>query len=274
MARRFQPGRMISRSLYTSGDLVDQPAWVRLLWSGLIVFANEDGMIRDNIRFFSGTILAGLGIRPHRIRNALDTLTERRCISREILDDVSWLRITNFHHGQRLKWREREREIDGKGKGEGSARDRSAPGGRTQGGRAQAPPTPEVGETDPAPTEAFRVAAEFLNLELCADGQEAVVALNRLHLDDAGLREFVRSFREALERIRSKGQMADPRAYVRSRALRFKTATEADLDKAHLTPAERKSEARRLEIEELARESWEQARQDQKKPGKGGKNVG
>lgn len=234
MARRYDRGRMISRSMYTSGDLVDLPAWQRLLWSGLIVFADNSGMVRDNDVLFRGTLLAGLRHSRDAVRRAIDTFAARSMLSRCKLDGVSYLKITNFDEGQRLKdrkgaqEREREREREDERERENSLRGEEE---RREEAPPRRPPPPSSGSRSlpPAPSSAFQEAAEFLNLELCANPHDAVEALKRMALDEQGLREYVRSFREALKAVAAKGGLKDPRAYVRSRALRFPTAAAASI---------------------------------------------
>lgn len=97
------PGRMIRQSFYTSADLTDQPAWVRLLFSGLIVFASQSGHVRANIRQFRNTILQGLRISEASIEHALDTFVARSMLTPCILEGVSHYKITNFKVHQNLR---------------------------------------------------------------------------------------------------------------------------------------------------------------------------
>jgi len=114
MARRFDRGRMISKSILTSGDLVDLPIWQRWLWMGLILMADNAGLVRHNLSTFRSVILLGTRISPTQIEQALSTFQTRNMLSSRTLGDVSYWQITNFSAGQRLKDREtpleRERE--------------------------------------------------------------------------------------------------------------------------------------------------------------------
>ena len=106
-------GRMIGRGFFTSADLTDQPAWVRILWAGLVVFADDSGLIRDNERFFRGTLLCGLGIRRDRLLSAIGTFIARGMLSICQAKGVSHYQVTNFKTHQKLKWNKKAREDEG-----------------------------------------------------------------------------------------------------------------------------------------------------------------
>lgn len=106
--------RLVNTDVFTSADLIDQPAWVRLLWIGMICFADQTGYVTASEVALNAKVLSGLRIRPHRIRTALDTLATRRCIASEIVEGVKYYRLTNFSKFQRFK-----RQKEGKGR-EGS----------------------------------------------------------------------------------------------------------------------------------------------------------
>jgi hypothetical protein len=100
--------RMIHDGIFCSGDLVDLPAAARWLWLGLIVYADDDGMFRDNVRFFQRTILSGLRVSQERILTWLALFVSRGMLSTCKFNDVSGYRITNFFRFQKLKRHEIE----------------------------------------------------------------------------------------------------------------------------------------------------------------------
>ncbi len=102
--------RMISREFFTSADLVDLPAAARLLFAGMIVFADDAGVVRDNSVFFARTLCSGIDVRPCRVRGWCDALASRGCIKSVFLEGVKCWRITNFHKFQRLRKRKGNRQ--------------------------------------------------------------------------------------------------------------------------------------------------------------------
>lgn len=104
--------RLISRDFFTSADLTDLPAPARLLFAGLIVYADDAGIIRHHPRFFQRTILQGLRISLTAIEQWLDMLRTRNVLAPRKLEGVSCWKITNFAAFQRLKRREGKRRDD------------------------------------------------------------------------------------------------------------------------------------------------------------------
>lgn len=136
--------RMISRDFFTSADLVDLPAPARLLFAGMIVFADDSGVIRDNVTFFQRTLLCGIDVRPCRVRSWTDALAMRHCIESVFLEGVKCWKITNFFRFQRLKRREGKRR---EGEGEGNARPSRAQKGTDP---ARKPPDRSAPPTNPS----------------------------------------------------------------------------------------------------------------------------
>jgi len=110
-------GRLIHRDFFTSPDLTDLPAAARLMFAGMIVHADDAGIIRDQPVLFARLYCFGLDVRPCRVRAWLDTLMCRKCIQSVFLEDVKCWRITNFAQFQRLKRREGKRREDVGGTG-------------------------------------------------------------------------------------------------------------------------------------------------------------
>ena len=104
--------RMISRDFFTSADLTDLPPAARLLFAGLIVYADDAGVVRHHPRFFQRTLLQGSRISLTLIEQWLDTLRTRNVLRSDILEGVKCWHITNFARFQRLKRREGKRRED------------------------------------------------------------------------------------------------------------------------------------------------------------------
>ena len=73
-------GRTIQRDLFGSGDLIDLPVAARLLWVGLIVFADHEGRIRLDPRWLKNRILPETRTRLASIRHWIDTYAARDMI--------------------------------------------------------------------------------------------------------------------------------------------------------------------------------------------------
>ncbi len=108
-------GRFIHRDFFTSPDLADLPAAARLMFAGMIVHADDAGVIRDQPVLFARLYCYGLDVRPCRVRAWLDALACRKCIQSVFLEGVKCWRITNFARFQRLKTREGKRKEDAAG---------------------------------------------------------------------------------------------------------------------------------------------------------------
>jgi len=67
---------MLRESFFTSRDLIDLPAWPRILWAGLCIFADDHGLVPDSMGLYK-EILSGLKIRPWRIRAILGVFETR-----------------------------------------------------------------------------------------------------------------------------------------------------------------------------------------------------
>ena len=108
--------RMISREFFTSADLQDQPYWASVLFAGMIVFADDAGVIRADPMYLRCIILAP---NMHRrcpksadIVQVLNTYIARRMLTACNFEGVSCYKITNFTRFQRLKRREGKRRED------------------------------------------------------------------------------------------------------------------------------------------------------------------
>lgn len=94
--------RMIHREFFTSADLEDLPAAARLIFAGMIVYADDDGLVRDQPVLFARLYCNGIVLRPCRVRTWLGTLASRGCIASVQREGVSYWQITNFAQFQRL----------------------------------------------------------------------------------------------------------------------------------------------------------------------------
>jgi len=104
--------RMIHRDFFTSKDLEDLPATGRLLFNGMIVYADDAGIIRHHPYFFKHTLLHRLKVGLKEIDTYLDHLRTKSCISSVTLQGVSCWQITNFDQFQALKRRDGKRRDD------------------------------------------------------------------------------------------------------------------------------------------------------------------
>ena len=105
--------RMIHRDFFSSADLHDQPYWAEVLFAGMIVFADNSGVIRADPLFLRNTILAPT---PHRrcpsvaaMSHVLCTFVARSMLVVCKLENVSCYRVTNFAKFQHLNRREGKR---------------------------------------------------------------------------------------------------------------------------------------------------------------------
>lgn len=105
--------RMISRDFFSSADLIDQPYWAQVLFAGMIVLADDAGIVRADPLYLRNACLSP---NKHRrcpdlcsISAVLDAFTARRMLDPCKLEGVSCYKITNFTRFQRLKRREGKR---------------------------------------------------------------------------------------------------------------------------------------------------------------------
>ena len=115
-------GRMINRDFFTSADLTDLPWWGHLLFAGMIVFADDAGVIRADPGYLRNLALVWRGDGSARadrgprrvpslaaVRLVLGQLVARGCLELGNFENVSCYKITNFTRFQRLKRREGKR---------------------------------------------------------------------------------------------------------------------------------------------------------------------
>lgn len=250
--------RMIWDTIFSSGDLCDLPAAARWLWLGLIIFADDSGLVRENVHFFQRTILFGLRVSRERIRSWLALFEARGMLASCNLNGVTYYQITNFFSFQKLKFpegknkdlrnrtctlsagRTQKMKIDGDHQALSGhfQSHKSAPpndptskvrGKRREGKRrggdalscAESHP-PGISRHSEASGEAPKTVVEWYSRELCMDPPEAEETVHRLGVTEADLE----GWQQALEDARKQG-LRDPRSYVRSRALRWRSADEA-----------------------------------------------
>lgn len=95
--------RMIYDSIFSSPDLIDLPATARWLWLGMIVYADDNGMLRAHSGFLYHTIMTGTRTSQTRIRQFLSTFETRSMITPCTFEGISYYKITNFFRYQRLR---------------------------------------------------------------------------------------------------------------------------------------------------------------------------
>lgn len=207
--------RLISRDFFTSGDLEDLGAKAKLLFAGLVVFADDAGVIRHQPRFYRNTILHGERASLVWIETTLSTLCERSVLTPCKLEGVSCYRITNFSRFQRLKRREgKRREDEVEGEGEAVAH---------EAGEFPAKGQPQSEPPDLKPlTNSQRDVVEFYVTEFCLNPQVALDTVRRLKVEASDLEGWTAALKDA----KTKG-LRDYRVFLRSRATRFRTAEEA-----------------------------------------------
>lgn len=119
--------RLIHRDFFSSADLTDLPWWGQLLFAGMIVHADDAGVIRADTGYLRNLILPCSRLRKRpgltSIRLVLDQLRTRRCLEDVQLEGVSCFRITSFARFQRLKRREGKRRDDEENTREAFARE-------------------------------------------------------------------------------------------------------------------------------------------------------
>ncbi len=198
--------RMISREFFTSADLEGLGAKGKLLFAGLIVHADDAGIIRHHVGFYRACILHGERTSVAWVLHVLSTLEARHVLSPCNLEGVKCWRITNFSRFQRLKRRE------------GKRRDEE---GRVSVDKAQEPPPQTTADPDPR-AEVF----EFFESELGAkpkhDAWGAIVKLGTTPRD-------VQEWRKAVLWAREHSRLDDPVGFVLSKALSFRNPTAAGL---------------------------------------------
>ena len=95
--------RLIDSDLFQSADLLDQRADARLLFTGLVVNADEEGIGRADPSFLKNKILPGLRTSNARITQLLRTFEARNMLALRIFNGASCYVVTNFHSYQRFK---------------------------------------------------------------------------------------------------------------------------------------------------------------------------
>ena len=220
---RFKRGRMISESILESGDLMDQPYWVRWLWLGILLKADNSGWIRDHMGLFRNSILSASAPNGARtgpkspgtgaISTAIELFVRRRMLEPRQLTFISGYQITNWSAGQKLKSYKPSREDED----EDEMKIPPSPPlerGDERGSDSAAPrEEPEV------PDEVLRFAFDVLRAESDEQTFETLRRLKTRPEDLAG-------WRAALDEARSMRQIFDPVAYVRRHFLERRTAAE------------------------------------------------
>lgn len=138
--------RMIHRELFTSADLEDLPAAARLIFIGMIVHADDEGLVRDQPVLFARLYCNGIVLRPCRVRTWLVSLASRGCIASVQREGVSYWQITNFARFQRLNKNKNKNRIHPSGEN----RKESPPPQPQKASPRQTPNTPP--EPAPAPS--------------------------------------------------------------------------------------------------------------------------
>ncbi len=96
---------MIDADIFLCADLLTLPPAARLLFIGLIVIADDEGVGRAEPTFLRNKILPQTRSSSTAVQQWLNTLEAREMITLERQDSVSVYRVTNFHRYQKLKYR-------------------------------------------------------------------------------------------------------------------------------------------------------------------------
>jgi hypothetical protein len=215
---------MISESILDSGDLIDLPYWADKLWLGLILLADNSGWIRaDSHRLRARCMLK----RAHRmpalaqVERAISTFVARSMLVPCRMEGVSGYRLTNFSAGQRLRDRTSSKNRHGDGDGDG---DGDGEGGDCKTIAHEKPTAEEPKRSAPAePISPVQVGiVEFYEVQFCMPAWEAREVVDTLRPTEADLPGWADALRAA-----KASNLRDFRAYVRSRAKKFRTAEEA-----------------------------------------------
>jgi len=108
---------MIDADLFQSADLLDMPATARLLFAGLVVNADDEGIGRADVRYLRNRVLPGLRVSETKVLQYLRTFETRDMLDLRIFNSVKCYVITNFHVYQKLKRPRRSRFDVPEGKG-------------------------------------------------------------------------------------------------------------------------------------------------------------
>lgn len=95
--------RLIDSDLFQSADLLDQRADARLLFAGLIVNADDEGIGRADPGFLKNKILPGLRTSHARITQLLRSFEARNMLTLRIFNGATCYVVNNFLNYQRLK---------------------------------------------------------------------------------------------------------------------------------------------------------------------------
>lgn len=100
MKKAQYQARLIHRDFFSCPDLTDLPWWGQLLFGGMIVFADDAGVIRADPEYLRSLVLVCREPRGRprlaALRYVLSTLEVRGMLSACILEGISHYRITNF----------------------------------------------------------------------------------------------------------------------------------------------------------------------------------
>lgn len=103
--------RMIDADLFQSADLLDMPATARLLFAGLIVNADDEGIGRADVRWLRNRVLPGLRVSESMVLKHLRSFETKNMLALRVFNSVKCYVITNFHVYQKLK-RPRQSRFD------------------------------------------------------------------------------------------------------------------------------------------------------------------
>lgn len=105
------PKRMIDADLFQSADLLDMPATARLLFAGLVVNADDEGIGRADVRWLRNRVLPGLRVSESMVLQHLRSFEAKNMLALRSFNSVKCYVITNFHVYQKLK-RPRQSRFD------------------------------------------------------------------------------------------------------------------------------------------------------------------
>lgn len=214
--------RLVDQNIFGCADLLPLGAAGRLLWVGMVVMCDRNGLIRADKSFLVNRILPGMRGKARDIDTVIAHLRHCSMIKETWKGDVKYYQLTNFKHYQRHKSR---------GTLIGLGRDDDDDGTGKQEGPAPSPPgePPREPDADPEPSSAMQSASDFLDAELCPPAYQLPKLVDDLKRTGHTIKD-VQVWRECLEWLRQHGTLKDPRSFIRSRFPKFRTPADAGID--------------------------------------------
>ncbi len=135
--------RMIDADIFQCADLITLPPAARLLFIGLIVNADDEGLGRAEPAYLRNRILPGTRTSATVLQQWLDALVARDMLTLDVQGGASVYQITNFHRYQKLKYKRAStyKALEGKGSKEKGNKEEEVQGQYVA--KTSTPATPE-----------------------------------------------------------------------------------------------------------------------------------